>query len=160
MMQHDNKKFKFMKTYHHLSNIEIFSLLLKILDTSREDDHSDSDHIRSELNKCKRLLFLEKLTSTHPSLYFNNATVRLSHAEKDLGLQLDNKMSFSNHKSNNITKTTKDTMLLRKTQLIFPRMSFLINYKNLILTVDMLLMTNRTTHHFQIKLNHCNITQH
>lgn len=51
---------------------------------------------------------------THPSLYFNNVTVRLLHAEKDLGLQLNDKMSFSDSKRNSITKSTKDTKLLRK----------------------------------------------
>lgn len=50
--------------------------------------------------------------TTHPSLQFNNVTAR--HAEKDLGLQLSNKMSFRDCKSNNTTKTTKDTEVFHK----------------------------------------------
>ena len=54
----------------------------------------------------------------HPPLYFNNDIAKLTHTLKYLGLQLDNKISFSEHTGNKISKATKAVGLLRKLQSI------------------------------------------
>ena len=54
----------------------------------------------------------------HPPLYFNNATVKLTDAQKHLGLQLDSKLLFNKHTNNKISKATKAIGLLRKLQSI------------------------------------------
>ena len=53
----------------------------------------------------------------HLPLYLNNATVKLTHTQKHLGLQLDSKLSFNVH---------------TKLKLILPRRSLLIIYKSFI----------------------------
>ena len=41
----------------------------------------------------QEVIFSRKtIKSTHPPLYFNNTTVKLTHVQKHLGLQLDNKL--------------------------------------------------------------------
>ena len=69
--------------------------------------------------------------SVHPPLYFNNAAVKVTHAQKYLNRQLDNK-SFNEYTNNKIGKATKDIVLLRKSQPILPRNSLMIIYKSLI----------------------------
>lgn len=66
----------------------------------------------------------------HPPFYFNNDIVKLTHTLKYLGLQLDNKISFSEHSGNKISKATKAVGLLRKLQSILPRGNVLIIYKS------------------------------
>ena len=63
-----------------------------------------------------------------PTLYFNNATVKLTRTQKHLGLQLDSKLSFNEHTNSKISKVTKDIGLLRKLQHILRR-CLLIVYK-------------------------------
>ena len=53
----------------------------------------------------------------HLALYLNNATVKLTHTQKHLGLQLDSKLSFNVH---------------TKLKVILPRRSLLIIYKSFI----------------------------
>ena len=57
----------------------------------------------------------------HPPLYFNNATVKLTHTQKHRGLQLDRKLSFSEHTNNKISRARKGIGLLRKLQPALPR---------------------------------------
>ena len=50
----------------------------------------------------------------HPSLYFNNATVKVTHTQKHLGLQLYSKLSFNDHANNEISKATNGVGFHRK----------------------------------------------
>ena len=73
----------------------------------------------------QEVIFSRKTSKiVHPPLYFNNATVTLKHTQKLFGLQLDSKLSFSEHNNNKISKATKGIRLLRKLQLILPRRSY------------------------------------
>ena len=58
--------------------------------------------------------------------------MKRKHLQKHLGLQLDNKLSFSEHTNNKIKKAAKAVGLLRKLQPILPRMSLLMIYKSFI----------------------------
>ena len=47
---------------------------------------------------AQEVIFLRKTNKiVHPPLYFNNATVKLTYTQKHLDLQLDSKLSFSEH---------------------------------------------------------------
>ena len=69
---------------------------------------------------------------THSPFYLNNSTVKLTHTQKRLGLQLDGKLSFSEYTNNKISKSAKGLGLLRKLQPILPRRSLLIICKSFI----------------------------
>lgn len=97
--------------------------------------------------------------STHPPFYFNNATVKRKHLQKHLRLQLDNKLSLSEHTNNKIKKAAKAVGLLRKLQPILPRITPILLF-DLILIMEMLFSTNRSTHHFQLKSDRCIIMGH
>ena len=46
---------------------------------------------------AQEVAFLRKTNKdAHPPLYFNNATVKLTHPQKHVGLQLDSILSFTN----------------------------------------------------------------
>ena len=49
----------------------------------------------------------------HPPLYFNNANVKLTHTQKQLGFQLKSKRSFNQHADGKISKSAKGIGLLR-----------------------------------------------
>ena len=68
-------------------------------------------------------------TIIHPTLYFNNGRIKLAHAQKHLGLQPDDKLSFNKRANNAISNVTKGIGILRKMQTILPRRSLLIIYK-------------------------------
>ena len=70
--------------------------------------------------------------AVHPPLYVNNDIVKLTHTQKHLGLQLDSKLSFSEHTNNKISKATKAIGILCKLQPGLPRRSLLTVYKSFI----------------------------
>ena len=81
--------------------------------------------------QAQELIFLRKANNiVHPPLYFNNATVKLAHIQKHLGLQLDSKLSFNKHINNKISKATKVIELLCKLQPILSCRSLMIIYKS------------------------------
>ena len=111
--------------------------------------------------QVQEVIFSRKTNkSTHPSLYINSATVKLMHSQKHRDLQL-NKLSFNGHNKNKISKTMKGIGLLRKLKTILPWRRLLIVYKSLLISImEMLFLTKHSMHHFQIKLNKCNVTRH
>ena len=44
--------------------------------------------------------------STHPPLCFSNASIKITHSQKHLSLQLDNKLSFNKHTNNKTNSCT------------------------------------------------------
>ena len=67
--------------------------------------------------------------TTHPPIFFNNSEIKLSSSQKHLGLTLDSKLSFNEHK-NDLHQANKGVGLLRKLQTILPRKSLLTIYKS------------------------------
>ena len=67
-----------------------------------------------QAKQAQEVIFLRKTSKIfHPVCYFNNATVKLLLTQKQLGLQLDSKLSFSEHNNNKINKVSKDIELLQ-----------------------------------------------
>ena len=74
---------------------------------------------QDQTNQAQEVIVLKKTNKNiYLTLFLNNATVKLSHTLKHLGLQLDIKLSLSGHTNNKINKLTKG-----KLQPILPRMS-------------------------------------
>ena len=82
--------------------------------------------------QVQEVIFLRKTNNTNPSLYFNNVFVNLTRTRKQLGLQLDSKLSFCEHTNNKISKAAKAIGLLLKLQPILPRKNLLTIYKSFI----------------------------
>ena len=96
------------------------------------------------------------------TLYFSNASVKLTHAQKRLGVQLNKKLSFNKYTNNKISKATKGIGLLCKLQPYFPRaaqQSFINLLYNFILIMEVLFMTSSLTHYLK-KMSWGNITRH
>ena len=54
-----------------------------------------------QTKQIHKVIFSTKTNKiVHSPLYFNNETVKLIHAQKHLGLQLDSKLSFSKYTNN------------------------------------------------------------
>lgn len=64
--------------------------------------------------------------SIHQPLYFKNATVKPTHAQRQLSLQLENKLSSNEYTNNKNIKTTKGKGFLRKAERVLPRRDLLI----------------------------------
>ena len=80
----------------------------------------------------KRLFFLKKFLSTHPSIFFSNSLIEQDTIPKHLGLTLDHKLTFQYHVNKKIEKAMKGIGLLRKLQFILPGTSLLTIYKSFI----------------------------
>ena len=71
--------------------------------------------------QAQEVLFSRKIQKTcHPSIYFNNKSVKQVRSQKHLGLILDSKLNFQEHLQNILNKVNKTIGLLRKLQNILP----------------------------------------
>ena len=70
-----------------------------------------------------------KIVTSHPSLYFNNAQMQRQSVQKHLGLFLDEKLSFLEYIDIKIKKATVGINFMRKLNLLLPRSSLLTIYK-------------------------------
>ena len=62
--------------------------------------------------KAQEIIFSRKKNDTsHPSLYFNNARIKRKSVQKQLGLFLDEKLSFLEHIDVKIKKATVGLIL-------------------------------------------------
>ena len=68
----------------------------------------------------------------HPSIYFNNKSVKQVPPQKHLGMILENKLNFQEHLKNILNKVNKMAGLLRKLQNILPREPLLTTYKSFV----------------------------
>ena len=75
---------------------------------------------------------IKKMKSSHPSVYFNNILVNSTSVHKQLGLLLDEKLSYEHHLKFVLNKIKKTIGLLRKFQQILPRQSLITIYKSFI----------------------------
>ena len=67
----------------------------------------------------------------HPSAIFNNMPVRSS-CQKHLGIYLYEKLTFSSHIKEKVSKANKGIGILRKLYNVLPRTSLIIIYKSFI----------------------------
>ena len=83
--------------------------------------------------QAQEVIFSHKILNTyHPSIYFNNKSVKQVPSQKHLGLILDNKLNFQEHLQNILNKVNKTIGLLRKLQNILPREPLLTIYKSFV----------------------------
>ena len=83
--------------------------------------------------QAQEVLFSRKIQKTcHPSIYFNNKSVKQVTSQKHLGLILDSKLNFQEHLQNILNKVNKTIGLLRKLQNILPREPLLTIYKSFV----------------------------
>ena len=83
--------------------------------------------------QVQEVIFSPKIQKTcHPSIYFNNKSVKQVPSQKHLGLILDNKLNFQEHLQNILNKVNKTIGLLRKLQNILPREPLLTIYKSFV----------------------------
>ena len=88
-----------------------------------------------DINKqAQEVIFFRKLQeSNHPSLTFNGTSVTQSEIQKHLGMFLDSKLDFKEHRQNVLNKVSKTIGLLPKLQIILPRPPLItIYYKSFI----------------------------
>ena len=80
--------------------------------------------------QAQEIIFSRKKNNTsHPSLYFDNTTMRRKSVQKYLGLFLDENLSFLEHIGEKIKKATVGVNLMRKRNLFLPCSSLLTVYK-------------------------------
>ena len=83
--------------------------------------------------QAQEVFFSRKIQKTgHPSIYFNNKSVKQVPSQKHLGLILDNKLNFQENLKNILNKVSKTIGLLRKLQNILPREPLLTIYKSFV----------------------------
>ena len=80
--------------------------------------------------QVQEVIFSRKIQKTcHPSIYFNNKSVKQVPSQKYLGLILDNKLNFQEHLKNILNKVNKIIGLLLKLQNKLTREPQLTIYK-------------------------------
>ena len=71
--------------------------------------------------QVQEVIFSRKIQKTcHPSVYFNNNSVKQVPSQKHLGMILDSKLNFQEHLQNILNKVNKTIGLLRNLQNILP----------------------------------------
>ena len=114
-------------------NTSLFSIVQNI--------YTSASHLNSDLSKisiwafqwkmsfnpdpskqAQEVIFSYEIQKTcHPSIYFNNKSVKQVPSQKHLGMILDNKLNFQEHLKNILSKVNKTIGLLRKMQKSLPR---------------------------------------
>ena len=74
----------------------------------------------------------KRKTDNHPILYFNDSPVATAPMQKHLGLVLDEKLTFSHHLQDKISKANKGIGVIKRLYNYLPRGSLLTIYKSYI----------------------------
>ena len=83
--------------------------------------------------QAQEVIFSRKtIKISHPSLAFNTVPVARTTCQKQLGLYLDEKLSFSDHINAKISKANKGIGIIKKLSNTLPRNSLLTIYKSFI----------------------------
>ena len=83
--------------------------------------------------QAREVIFSRKSSRVdHPSVTFNNSSVARTSCQKHLGLYLDEKLNFSHHIKEKISKACKGIGVIRKLHYVLPRHSVLTIYKSFI----------------------------
>ena len=87
-----------------------------------------------DLNKqAQEVIFSRKIKKqSHPPLSFNNIRVSQTSSQKHLGVILDEKLTFEEHKDMISAKIGKTLNLLRKLQNVLPRAALITLYKSFV----------------------------
>ena len=81
--------------------------------------------------QAQEVIFLRKSSRVdHASVTFNNSSVAETSCQKQLGLYVDEKLSFSYHIKEKISKACKSIDVIRKLHYVLPRHSLLTIYKS------------------------------
>ena len=112
-------------------NTSLFSILQNVNASHLNNDLSKISnwafHWKMSFNpdpskQAQEVIFSRKIQKTcHPSIYFNNKSVKQVPSQKHLGLSLDSKLNFQEHLQNVLNKVYKTIGLLRRLQNILPR---------------------------------------
>ena len=79
-------------------------------------------------NKLKQLFFLENSETFSPQVFFNEVPVEGCFSKEHLGLHLDQKLDFSKHINEKISKGQKGISVIKKLCNILPRNALLTKY--------------------------------
>ena len=79
--------------------------------------------------QAQEVIFSCKIQRVHPPAIFNNMPVVRSSCQKHFGIYLDEKLNFSNHIKENISKANKGIGILRKLYNVLPRNSLITIHK-------------------------------
>ena len=83
--------------------------------------------------QAQEVIFSRKIQKTcHPSIYFNNKSVKQIPSQKHLGMILDSKLNFQEHLKNILNKVNKTIVLLKNLQNILPRGPLLTIHKSFV----------------------------
>ena len=83
--------------------------------------------------QAQEVFLSRKIQKTcHPSIYFNNKSVKQDLSLKHLGMILNSKLNFQEHLKNILNKVNKTIGLLRNLQNILPRGPLLTIYKSFV----------------------------
>ena len=81
--------------------------------------------------QAEEVIFSRKASMVdHPVVTFNNSPVARTPCQKHLGLYLGEKLNFSHHIKEEISKTCKGIRVIRKLHHVFPRHSLLKIFKS------------------------------
>ena len=103
--------------------------------------NTSASHLNNDLSKISNETFQWKMSfnpdpriqnTCHPSIYFNNKSVKQVPSQKHLGLILDNKLNFQEHLHNILNEVNKTIGLLRTLQNILPHEPLLTIYKSFV----------------------------
>ena len=85
---------------------------------------------RDPVKQAKEVCFSHKRDKVvYPPLHFNNSDVQSANSQKHLGLVLESKLDFNEHKNNKINKCNKSIGIMKKLSLTLSRNSLLTIYK-------------------------------
>ena len=89
---------------------------------------------KPDINKqTQEVIFSSRFQkSNHLSLTFNGTSITQSEIQKHLGMFLDSKLDFKEHKQNVLNKVSKTIELLRQLQKVLPRPPLIKIYKSFI----------------------------
>ena len=83
--------------------------------------------------QAQEVIFSRKTVKPfHPHVFFNEVPVESSVSQKHLGLHQDQKLEFSKHINEKISKTQKGISVIKKLYNILPRTALLIIYKSFV----------------------------
>ena len=114
----------------HNKNTSVKELNNDLLKISNRANQWNMSFNPDPLKQAQEVIFSGKITKTnHPTLIFNDNPAHQVALQKHLGVFLDCKLNFEEHRKTIVNKINKTIGLLRKFQNFLPRKSLLTIYK-------------------------------
>ena len=83
--------------------------------------------------QAQDVVFSRKINKVHhPSLLFNNSTIQQTSSQKNLGIHIDEELTFKHHINEKVNKTNKGIGIICKLNNILPRSALLTIYRSFI----------------------------